>query len=56
MKQEKKWGEAAVRAAKTVGYENAGTIELLYDKEGNFYFMENEYSYTSRTPSYRNDY
>ncbi len=36
----KKMGEAAVRAAKTVGYENAGTIEFLYDKEGNFYFME----------------
>lgn len=36
----KKMGEAAVRAAKTVGYENAGTIEFLYDKKGNFYFME----------------
>ena len=36
----KKMGEAAVRAAKTVGYENAGTIEFLYDKKENFYFME----------------
>lgn len=35
-----KMGEAAIRAAKTVGYENAGTIEFLYDKSGNFYFME----------------
>lgn len=33
-------GEAAIRAAKTVGYENAGTIEFLYDKDGKFYFME----------------
>ena len=36
----KKMGEAAIRAAKIVGYENAGTIEFLYDKEENFYFME----------------
>lgn len=35
-----KMGDAAIRAAKTVGYENAGTIEFLYDKAGNFYFME----------------
>ena len=33
-------GETAVRAAKAVGYENAGTIEFLYDKDGNYYFME----------------
>ncbi len=33
-------GEAAIRAAKTVGYESAGTIEFLYDRSGNFYFME----------------
>ena len=33
-------GEVAVRAAKTVGYENAGTIEFLLDRSGNFYFME----------------
>lgn len=35
-----KIGEAAVRAAKAVGYTNAGTVEFLMDKEGNFYFME----------------
>ena len=33
-------GEAAVKAAKAVNYENAGTIEFLYDKHGKFYFME----------------
>lgn len=33
-------GEVAVRAAKAVGYENAGTIEFLLDKHRNFYFME----------------
>ena len=33
-------GETAVRAAKAVGYENAGTIEFLLDKSGDFYFME----------------
>ena len=33
-------GGAAVKAAKAAGYENAGTIEFLLDKEGRFYFME----------------
>ena len=33
-------GETAVRAAKAVGYENAGTIEFLLDADKNFYFME----------------
>ena len=32
-------GNAAVNATKAVKYENAGTIEFLYDK-GKFYFME----------------
>lgn len=36
----KKMGETAVLAARTVGYENAGTIEFLLDKDKNFYFME----------------
>ncbi len=36
----KRMGETAVRAAKAVGYENAGTIEFLLDKHKNFYFME----------------
>ena len=36
----KKMGEAAVKAAKAAGYQNAGTIEFLLEKNGNFYFME----------------
>ncbi|HIS26386.1 MAG TPA: acetyl-CoA carboxylase biotin carboxylase subunit [Candidatus Pullilachnospira intestinigallinarum] len=35
-----KMGDAAVRAAKAVGYESAGTIEFLLDRNKNFYFME----------------
>ncbi|MDD4113962.1 MAG: biotin carboxylase N-terminal domain-containing protein, partial [Herbinix sp.] len=33
-------GNAAVKAAKTTGYVNAGTIEFLLDNKGDFYFME----------------
>lgn len=33
-------GRAAVDAAKGIGYEGAGTIEFLFDKDNNFYFME----------------
>ena len=33
-------GELAVKAAKAVTYENAGTVEFLLDDENNFYFME----------------
>jgi len=32
--------QAAVKAAKYIGYENAGTFEFLVDKNGDFYFME----------------
>ena len=38
-----KLGDAAVRLAKSVGYENAGTVEFLVDKDKKFYFIENEY-------------
>ncbi|MCC2636507.1 MAG: acetyl/propionyl/methylcrotonyl-CoA carboxylase subunit alpha [Moraxellaceae bacterium] len=33
-------GEAAVRAAKAIDYEGAGTLEFLVDRDGHFYFME----------------
>jgi acetyl-CoA carboxylase biotin carboxylase subunit len=33
-------GQVAVRAADSVGYVNAGTIEFLVDKDKNFYFLE----------------
>lgn len=34
-------GQAAIRAAKAVKYENAGTIEFIFDLDSNnFYFME----------------
>ncbi|NJK56602.1 MAG: acetyl-CoA carboxylase biotin carboxylase subunit [Pleurocapsa sp. SU_5_0] len=35
-----KMGDAAVRAAKSINYVGAGTIEFLLDKSGDFYFME----------------
>jgi len=36
----KKMGEAAVKAARSVGYYSAGTVEFLLDKQNNFYFIE----------------
>ncbi|WP_446898101.1 acetyl-CoA carboxylase biotin carboxylase subunit [Clostridium sp. LBM24168] len=33
-------GDTAVKAAKAVNYNNAGTIEFLLDKNRNYYFME----------------
>ncbi len=33
-------GEAAVKAARTIDYIGAGTIEFLLDQDGSFYFME----------------
>jgi len=39
-KLREKIGEAAVKGAKHVNYEGAGTVEFLLDKHGKFYFME----------------
>lgn len=36
----RRMGEASIRLAKRIGYTNAGTIEYLLDRDGNFYFME----------------
>jgi len=36
----KEMGELACRAAESVGYLNAGTIEFLVDKDRNFFFLE----------------
>ena len=36
----KAMGDAAVRAAAAVGYNSAGTVEFLVDKQNNFFFME----------------
>lgn len=33
-------GKAAVQAARAVNYVGAGTVEFIYDRDGNFYFME----------------
>ena len=39
--EQRQWlGDTAVRAARAVNYENAGTVEFLLDKDGQFYFME----------------
>jgi len=35
-----KMGADAVKVAKACGYKNAGTIEFLVDKHGNYYFIE----------------
>ena len=36
----RRMGEAAVLAARTVGYRNAGTVEFLLGRDGEFHFLE----------------
>lgn len=36
----KQMGEAALRAARSIGYTNAGTVEFIVDADKNFYFLE----------------
>ncbi len=36
----KRMGEAAVTVARSVGYDNVGTVEFLVDKDRSFYFLE----------------
>lgn len=35
-----KMGDTAVQVARSVGYDNVGTVEFLVDKDRNFYFLE----------------
>ncbi|HEU4401244.1 MAG TPA: acetyl-CoA carboxylase biotin carboxylase subunit, partial [Candidatus Polarisedimenticolia bacterium] len=39
-KLRRRMSEAALKVARAVGYQNAGTVEMLLDAEGHFYFME----------------
>ena len=39
-KLREKMGDAAIKAAKKVGYTSCGTVEFILDKDKNFYFME----------------
>ncbi|NUQ00080.1 MAG: acetyl-CoA carboxylase biotin carboxylase subunit [Armatimonadetes bacterium] len=36
----RRMGEAAVKAARAVGYVGAGTVECMVEKDGHFYFLE----------------
>lgn len=39
-KQRRAIGKAAIAAGKSCGYVNAGTVEFLVDRDGDFYFLE----------------
>jgi len=38
--QRRRVGALAVRGARAIGYQNAGTMEFLFDQDGSFHFME----------------
>jgi acetyl-CoA/propionyl-CoA carboxylase biotin carboxyl carrier protein len=40
VRQRRALGKAALAAAKSCGYVNAGTVEFLLDQKGDFYFLE----------------
>jgi acetyl-CoA carboxylase biotin carboxylase subunit len=39
-KLRRRMAESALKVARSVGYQNAGTVEMLLDEDGRFYFME----------------
>jgi acetyl-CoA carboxylase biotin carboxylase subunit len=39
-KLRRRMAEATLKVARSVGYQNAGTVEMLLDEDGRFYFME----------------
>src|SRR5258706_15369146 len=39
-KLRRRMAESALKVARTVGYQNAGTVEFLLDEEGHFFFIE----------------
>ena len=45
--------EKTVKMVEQINYEGAGTVEFIYEN-GKFYFLENEHTSSSRTPSNRN--
>ena len=49
-------GEAAVRGAKAIDYVGAGTIEMLLNEDGSFYFMEMNTRIQVEAPGHGDDY